>query len=429
MSNRLVLLIAVALLAPSWAMAASPVKATLGKETAWTGEGVPLIITLYSPGPFSGTASFDLPQLPQTVLVRAGSPLVGSESVDGESYMTQRHEFTLFTQRSGRIVIPPFAVRFTAKKTFTSDPAAVEDATPELHFQSNRPTGTEKLGTVVAVMEMKATQTWLPDSDESVHAGDVIQRTIDRRAVGTTAMILPPFTLSSPEGVRVYAGDPIVRDHTERGASNAERMETIKYQFERAGTVELPDVQLVWWDLQANELKRKKLPGRAFNVVESQVVPLAAEGDRAEWPLPILILALATIGLIGWLVRKPVTRLLDEWRERRQDSEPLAATHVRSACRSGNAADAYAALLDWKRAVDGSARRGQLDALLSSGQANDLRQQWSDLSRHVFGENPDNAPWSGRQLVASFTQARRKLRQIDGPPPQAPILPPLNPNR
>ena len=77
------------------------VRAEIVKDTAWTGEAVPLIITLYSPGPFSGTASFDLPELPRTAILRGGNPLVGSEEVDGESYFTQRHELTVYTQNAG----------------------------------------------------------------------------------------------------------------------------------------------------------------------------------------------------------------------------------------------------------------------------------------------------------------------------------------
>ncbi len=60
-------------------LAVEQVRAQLGKESAWAGEAVPLIITLYSPGPFSGTASFELPDLPRTAIVTGGRPIVGSE--------------------------------------------------------------------------------------------------------------------------------------------------------------------------------------------------------------------------------------------------------------------------------------------------------------------------------------------------------------
>ncbi|HIE98203.1 MAG: hypothetical protein ABGZ53_25040 [Fuerstiella sp.] len=129
----------VLLLAPCVTSAAEPVSATIEKESAWTGEAVSLFITLYSPGPFSGTPSFDLPELSRTTIIRTGSPVVGSETLDEETWFTQRHELKLYTQRSGPIEILSFRVQFSGKKTFTSDPEPMEGSTPILRFQSNRP--------------------------------------------------------------------------------------------------------------------------------------------------------------------------------------------------------------------------------------------------------------------------------------------------
>ena len=127
------------LLCPSLSWAVDPVRAEVGKESAWTGEAVPLIITLYSPGPFSGTAAFDLPKVPLTAFVKTGNPVVASEKIDGETYFTQQHQFSLYTQSVGQLTIPSFPVRFAGKKTFTSAPEPVEGSTPELRFESKAP--------------------------------------------------------------------------------------------------------------------------------------------------------------------------------------------------------------------------------------------------------------------------------------------------
>jgi hypothetical protein len=279
---------------PAVSAAAEVVRAELGEDTAWTGEAVPLLVTLYSPGPFSGTPAFDLPELPLTVFVKSGNPLVGTEQVDGESYFTQRHEFALYTQCVGEIVVPAFRVRFAGKKTFTSAPEPVRGLTAELRFRSKRPPGTDNLGVVVAVQDMEATQSWKPQSLDAVSAGDVIERTISRRATATTAMMLPPVSTDAPEGVRVYPANAIVQDHTERGASRAERIETIKYQFERPGTFELPDMSLVWWDPQASTLQRKTLPGETINVVETVAAAVApAQPASRHAPAIVLLMFLA----------------------------------------------------------------------------------------------------------------------------------------
>ncbi len=213
-----------------------PVRAELEKQTAWTGEAVPLIIKLYSPGPFSGTASFELPDLPRTAFVKSGSPVVGSEEVDGESYITQRHELTIYTQRDGEIVIPPFRVRFAGKKSFTADAEPMGGLTPELRFQSKRPPGTESMGLVVSATEMEIQQTWNPQPTQEIRTGDVVVRTIQRTAVGTTAMMLPSIPTGAPDGIQVYEGTPEVQDKVDRGDSRALRTDTMKYQFQRAGS-------------------------------------------------------------------------------------------------------------------------------------------------------------------------------------------------
>ena len=305
------------------------VRAEIVKDTAWMGEPVPLVITLYSPGPFSGTASFDLPELPRTAILRGGSPLVGSEQVDGESYFTQRHELTVYTQNAGEIVIPAFRVRFSGKTTFMSDPKPMEGFTPALRFRSKRPPETDKLGVVVAATEMEVTQTWRPASMGTVNAGDVIERIITRRATGTTAMMLPPVSADAPVGVRVYAAEPIVQDQTERGHSRAERIDTIKYQFEAPGTFELPDVRLVWWDPQVSELKRKSLPGEMVHV-EGIVTAAAATAEKqrsSSSPLAMLFFLGVGTGLAISLGSKPVRRLVARWRATaRQSRGPGRAT-------------------------------------------------------------------------------------------------------
>ena len=181
-------------------MPSNPSAQKSAKKPLGTGEAVPLIITLYSPGPFSGTAAFDLPDLSQTVFVKTGNPMVGSEEIDDESYMTQRHEFTLYTQRSGEIVVPAFRVRFSGKKTFTSDPEPVQGTTSELRFTSKRPPGTESMGVVISATAMKIQQIWNPMPEGKIKAGDVVVRTITRNAEGTTAMMLPPISTNAPEG-------------------------------------------------------------------------------------------------------------------------------------------------------------------------------------------------------------------------------------
>lgn len=405
------------------------VRATIEKETAWTGEVVPLVVTLYSPGPFSGTASFGLPKMPRTAILKVGNPVVGSEVVDAETWFTQRHEFKLYTQQSGSVVVPPFPVHFNGKKTFTADPEPMEGTTSELRFQSNRPPGTEKLGTVIATADMDLAQTWLPNEMDTVQAGDVIQRTITRRAAGTTAMMIPPAPSEAPDGVRVYTSPPTVEDKTDRGQSNATRRDILKYQFERPGTFDLPELRFAWWDTESGELKRELLSGNTVTVTgvvrSPESIDRAATGaDDSRGPL---VLWIAGIGLLAWVVCKPATRLVTKWQTHRSSPIAVAARKVEAACHTNDASAAYSALLEWQRGIVGDGKAAAADLRKHAMSGTEFQQASEELSSHLFGNSSGTGGWSGGRLSIAFSKAGHRLDTAQRNTSSQPGLRPLNP--
>lgn len=404
--------------------AAEPVKATLGKETAWTGEAVPLIVTIYSPGPFSGTAAFDLPELPRTAILKIGSPVVGSQDVDGESLFSQRHEFRIYTQQSGTFRLPSFSVRFEGKLSFVGDAQPMQGVTPKLQFQSKRPPGTEAMGVVVATSKMEILQAWSPEDQLSLKAGDVIQRTITR-SVSTTAMLLPPASTDAPDGVQVYASDPTVEDKITRGQLDATRIDTIKYQFQRAGKYELPALTFRWWDPKAAELRSTTLDGLSLEVaalpgdVPNQKVDSSQDGSSllvwAAWGLGLV--------LVVGLLLVPLKCSVAQWRMRHNTPEAIAARRVQAACKAGDPRAAYQAILDWCQSLAATGA--------SVSPSTRLGQEWEQLAVHLFSQNnsrnhdPSEA-WSGAALGAAFTLARKNQLQ---PKPRSSTarLPSLNP--
>ncbi len=424
---------AVAALAQESASETSLVTAEMSKESAWVGESVPFYVVLRSPGPFSGAPSFDFPELPLTVFARvAGSPIVGSEQIGEVTYFTQRHRVIISTQQSGEIIIPPFLVRFEGKRDFLGDPEPMQGQTPELRFESRRPPGTGEGGLVVAATGMEIEQSWSPETEDSIEAGSVVERTITRRASGTMAMILPPMSTDAPDGVRVYSADPKVEDITDRGESRAERTDTVKYQFERAGTFELPELTLTWWDPQAEQLRSETLAGQSVSVhadpAAGAVTVLAEESapTASGFPWSVVILA-AAVALAGLALYRPTTRLLARWRSKRNQPTAVAARRVRSACRSGDAAAAYGALLAWKRAL-ATDTRIRLDVAIADTRADDLQREWTLLSRSIYSHGATTEPWSGRPLARAFKQVRKMVTRRPGGGPES-DLPLLNPIR
>lgn len=401
--------------------AAEVVRSSVSKRAAWTGEPVPIIVTLYSPGPFSGTASFDLPELPQTIIVVSDRPVIGSEQIDGETYFTQRHTLTLYTQKAGEIVVPPLVVRFAGRPTFTADPEPMQGETDALRFQSNRPPVSGDLGMIIAANSMEVRQEWSSeDSDWS--AGDVILRTIHRTASGTTAMMMPPVPVEVLPGVRIYSGEPMLQDRQQRGESDSVRTEVLKYQFEKPGVVELPELEFAWWDVEAEALKTETLPGRTIVVNAVQAESVYSSGEPSPFVRNSTALLLLCIAVAAFLLRIPITALVASYRAGPVARERTAAKQVRRACRRNDAKTAYAAILDWQRACYPAWK--PLHTVTVNHQ--DFQDDFNTLSRTLFGSSSNPMPWSGAGLLRSFNALHRDLRSRAAPAGAASVLPPLN---
>ena len=403
---------------------AGPVTAELENQTAWTGEGVPLYVTLYSPGPFSGAAAFDLPDLPRSAFIKIGSPVVGSEEIGDDTYFTQRHRFMLYTQQNGDITVPPIHVRFEGKPDFTSDPEPIEGSTPELHLQSNRPPGTESMPVVVTVEQLDVQQTWTPTPPFSIEAGDVVRRTIRQHADGLTAMMFAPPSTIAPDGVRVYTSDPVVVDRTERGVSIAERTDSIQYQFTQAGAFVLPELTFTWWDPQSEQLKHVQLEGQTVVVKSAPATQAAPKEPQSPWRIVGLLTAFA---LALWLARRPALHLWSRWQAYHNRPEALAVRRLRAACDHGDRAAAYAAFLDWKRALAQQGRAGHLEGMMQTEVGAPLRTEWSALSRDLFAAEPPSTTWDSAAFPRAFDQFRHAVERARHTSEKQSVLPALNP--
>src|SRR5262245_17546515 len=165
-SVRLALALAVAGCLADTAGAQPPAQARASVATKgdiWVGQRVTLVVELLTPGIFSSAPAFDLPQVPGVILMPPeGRPVLGSETIDGTTYTTQRHELAVFAQRAGRVEVPGFVVRFSSSPEFTKPPIDRQVTTPAVTFTTIMPPGAEGLATVITTRQLTAKEAWDP---------------------------------------------------------------------------------------------------------------------------------------------------------------------------------------------------------------------------------------------------------------------------
>ena len=227
---RSVLILAIGtLLFPSYVSAeVAPVTAFAPDAKAWVGQRLPFYIELRAPGSFAGTASFDLPQLPRTLLLKIGEPVVSSQQLEGETWFVQTHEFALFSQEPGTLKVPAISVRFSRRKGFTGPASDVKAKTPSITVDIQRPPGSGKHGFLVTTGSFDVTERWDPKPGPA-NVGVIFKRTIVQRAQQLPGMALAPAPTNSPDGIRAYPGVAVTNDKLARGEFLGERRETITY--------------------------------------------------------------------------------------------------------------------------------------------------------------------------------------------------------
>ncbi len=412
-------------------------------DTIWVGQRVSFYVEVLSATRFAENPQFDLPQVSGAILMRPpGSPMVAEKKIDGTTYTTQLHSFSVYPQRDGEIVVAPIEIRFRS----TGDDKAGEPqraATEELRFTARLPEGAEGLSVLISTKGLEVRETWTPQPS-AAKVGDALTRKIVWKATDISGMAFPPLPEPEIEGIAVYPAEPEVRDTSNRGDLTGNRVDSMTFVFEKPGTYELPALVIPWFDLGDLQMKRIELPSLTLDVAENPNPidadtdgedeaatdgPPPAPGESLRTAMKALGFVLALGLLFGFAYRRfhePIARHLAARREARAHSEAAYLERAIRSCGENNALASLNNILHWlDRAVPGSeaatiasfarTERGRTD------EGRTLIGLMMDLERAVAAESS----WSGGDLHEALRRFHKAAPAPDASRDGA--LPPLNP--
>ena len=366
----------------------------VSQDQAWVGQRLPFFVELRSSGSFAGAASFDLPQLPGVILMKIGNPVVGSQNIDGDSWFVQTHEFALFSQRSGAVVVPPFPVRFSRRDGFTGPVSDVSTDCPSLTAQIQRPPSTVGIGFLMTTESLDVSESWDPPP-APVKVGAIFKRTIVLSASQLSGMALAPAPVTGPDGIRIYSSPPQTSDRLERGEFQGERRETITYLFTQAGTLSLPAINYVWWNPKSKSVESKTLPAVTFEIASVPTSPSTSSDAEVDVNshFPLWVVAIAVLLLGGSITQR---KRLTNWRIRLWDAlNPSDLVAVRSLLKASRRHEAVAAEAAW------NVWRNTQEAELRLGL--ELASAVLELQQHRYGPKHP-ASWTGDELHRAFIE-------------------------
>lgn len=353
-------------------------------------------------------------------------PLLGTEKIDGVSYIFKQHEIALFPQRAGSLILPPFEVEFGFRG---AESKVIEQSftTSELQFTVEKIPGTDPGRPLVTSTNFHIDDHWEPVPGKA-KVGDAFTRTITRTAEGLPGMAFPPLHFAEIDRLGIYSKRPRVEDQMQRGEFTGKRIETITYVCEQTGTFTILATTVQWWNPKTETLQNVTLEPVTFTVVANPLLEKEGHVDAShvipgsfpwKW-LALLLFSVLVVTALFILYRK----------KQRHSSQPMDEENTlfeqfHKAAGSRDAEATMRALLRWLDYSGLSGSTGSLARFSMLAADSQLDKQTGLLETALYAEKQEEQ-WSGELLYTAVQRARKKLKHQNSTIEKC-SLPALNP--
>ncbi|MEK1938846.1 MAG: BatD family protein [Pseudomonas sp.] len=415
------------------------IDASLDQESVYVQAQVILTLRIYHSVSLYDDSALTPLQIGNARIESLGDPRTYEKEINGVRHGVIELRYAIYPQQSGEMEIPSLVFSATvADRNQNNSNNAYQPFGP-------RPGRLMRVKSPVIPLQVKAkpaeypadapwlparavvlSEAWSPEPDKA-QVGDSLTRSLTLKVDGLSSAQLPPLPATSVTGLRRYPDQPQLSNSTNERGLIGSREEREALVPNRSGRIELPAVELVWWNTKDDHLERTSVPARTLMVANNPAMDVEApvSTDAAEpmiegpplWPWQLATLVLALTTLLGFGLW---------WYARRQPA----------VSRTAQAGPSPRSLLDdLKRAClanDSQATRQALDAWARQQPETlaDMAARFVPLSESLDGLNgalysESGQYWQGEELW----KAIRALPAAEAPADaqEASPLPPLYP--
>ncbi|MCY1284729.1 Oxygen tolerance [compost metagenome] len=303
------------------------IDASIDQDSVYVQAQAVLTLRIYHSVSLYDDSSLAPLQIAEARVEQLGQARTYEKDINGVRHGVIELRFAIYPQRSGELKIP--GLMFSAT---TVDPSQNEDFQPF----GPRPGKLVRVRSPSIPLTVKAkpasypadtpwlparalsiSESWSPEPTR-VEVGDSLTRSMMVKVDGLSSAQLPPLPATQVEGLRRYPDQPQLGSQASERGLVGSREEREALVPSRSGRIDLPEVEVVWWNTREDRLERASLPARSLEVadnplLEGEVVnaaPAAAPQDGPPlWPWQLACALLAGTSLLGFGLW---------WRARRQ---------------------------------------------------------------------------------------------------------------
>ncbi|WP_296262585.1 MULTISPECIES: BatD family protein [unclassified Pseudomonas] len=258
-------------------------EASLDQDTVYVQAQAVLTVRIYHSVSLFDDSSLTPLQVPDTRIEKLGDTRTYEKQINGIRHGVIEMRYALYPQQSGDMTIP--AQEFSA--TMVQDiPEVSQAAATGQPAVATSPKPGKLMRVMSAPLPLKvkpqpanypANIPWLPArsislsenwSPDPAHTqiGDSLTRTLIAKAEGLSSAQLPPLPATEVSALRRYPDQPQLSNQPDERGLVGSREEREALVPNRPGDIEIPAVDLVWWNTLEDHLEHSALPARTLQV-------------------------------------------------------------------------------------------------------------------------------------------------------------------
>ncbi len=365
--------------------------------------------------------------------------------VNDKAFKVFERKYAIFPQKSGILEIPPLVVdvilpsRQRTRSFF--DQLSMRGENVKLRGKAEEITVLEKLPEYPAATWLPTSQLiiddkWNTDSQE-LNVGESTTITISLAAAGLMGEQLPPVAFQESDGLKLYQGKAEVENIITAHGINGIRRESIALIPTQAGTFELPEIRIPWWNKTLKKIEYAVIPAKPLVVKGSAAATRLKENDNTlvndysqktkdnstlqprQQPQTTIWIIVSSLLAIGWLITLYFLILT-----RRQISLPgndrkyeLAedfilkekeAFHALSrSCRENKPLAARNDIISWVRAFNPEIKIQTFSDVEKVHPDPDFVIQLKELDRLLYDSAESPGSWQGNRLLEQVNTLRK----------------------
>jgi hypothetical protein len=220
---------------------------SLDRHSVYVQQPFRVTVTVLTETWYTAPLEFDNIRLPNAFVLPFDKTTPGMFDIGGRQMAGLQFYFIVFPYTSGSFVFPSISITAHSPAPGESKARVVLIRTePQSFTVKPVPAGRDKADWLVA-KNVFISESWSRSLGD-LKVGDILERTITVRAMGTLPQFIPPLPEESLQFAGIYRHPARLKDERNEYEANGRLSQTIIYLLEKQGDFSIPAIRISWWD-------------------------------------------------------------------------------------------------------------------------------------------------------------------------------------